>query len=766
METKRPCNKLLPVESTATPEGHQIPVLGADCPAGVPAGTPLVQLDVLCEGCQHRVEGVEVNMPTAAAMPVPENTQASAEVAAPTLSPNYQGPVRASAAPDVQGTVIGFQQHDTYGSIWQVQWPGPTQPSWHQASDLIAGAVQPPTQTQPQEPSQELPQAPAPEPEPVEQSQPQPQMPKMPEMPQMPQASQMPEAPPAQDATPQVTTPAPAAPPSFSTLPRGQQRAEPPTIPMPDNAFGEEQDVLEDLEPVLMQHIPELKGGPSVGGYSSHTLEAAQGGCWFKCYLKHVLGLRKNNTSDALAFGTLYHACKFMHYLSSGARTLEPCQVLRTHVGGPLIEDLVNRVGLLLHVENQKYGAEEAQRWSIRELEAQDIFWSDPVKISGRTYQLPFTCRYDLIFAMINPGDAHPAPNMPVPQGVVQGDYKTSSRGDWSVTEGYMLDPQFLHNTVMYLKGNLRDRHGPLAGVMVHVALKHKTPKPDKSFFRIYTTHDAEAAERYYLQEMLPAAVGLHGRLVNPDLRNNPDAWPQNHHYCPSHFGCPYRSICSKGGMRMVEQMVASGRFRIDESKILNVESFLSPPADVKRKAIEADPARRAAAERSSLRTKQRKEISEIVAQLIHAEAQANAWPTANPENYLKAGHTEASVKKSLASDLAESYREHKGTTFQLHNPTINPLTFDMEVKERGFSWFVQWDTGEKISKGKNAGKPKMEKRSGQATWKQLAEVFCRDWWSLNKLVQMGNEPLPNMADPANPGVNSDKGPKPAPSNG
>jgi hypothetical protein len=308
-----------------------------------------------------------------------------------------------------------------------------------------------------------------------------------------------------------------------------------------------------DVDAVVRAAVPECEGGPSGGGLSSHTLKDTM--CWRKAYFAHVLGLRLAKEKRHFAFGKLYHYCLEAHYKTAGQKTFVPCEAVR-HAGDA---EMAEQVTNLVRVQLNKHGAEEAQTWAPLAVENQLVYWMEPAKINGKTYYIPLTCRLDMLIAIVRQGQEYPKQGEPYAHGVTHVDWKTASSATKDLTDAYALDPQFLHNALIHMRGQASAQFGPLASVLIHIAVKHARPDPERSMIRFEVPHPVSAIEEYYHTEARPQAICLTEMLLTAS--GDMTRWPKDHRVCSQKYMCDYVSICNGSTMSSRSGLLRSGCF-------------------------------------------------------------------------------------------------------------------------------------------------------------------------------------------------------------
>lgn len=482
-----------------------------------------------------------------------------------------------------------------------------------------------------------------------------------------------------------------------------------------------------DVDAVLAE-IPGLAGGPSEGGFSWHTLELPMQ-CWYKAYLTLVRGLVPRRPSPAFGFGSAYHACWEIWYKSGGQRRYdEPCDALR-QAGAPQLAGHVQR---LVYVELQKYAQQEADEWDIRAIEQNAVFWGEPERINGKLVHLPYCCRHDMLIAKRQPG-ASCAPPGPVRSGIWVVDRKTASQLTYDLTKGYAMDGQFLMNALVYKRSSEERDFGPFVGMIFAVAVKHKEPSPEKSYFRVETSVEDETLNEFYCDEIRPYAIELYRRLASPEYRGNPRLWAKNRASCVGRYGCcRFFDACDAGGESIIDAL-----YRVDEKRIFDLEKLAEPPVEVKRAARATDPKKQAAEEARRGRSELKKHHATLLTATFRAAALD--MPHFKSERYLVPNHTRKTVLDQLVLTLGGLWAE--GTSFPF-GPDGEGNNYQLTVTAKGLSWHLDLlepapePAPVQGKKGKKAAKPLAVK--GAISWKNIAEAICQDWWDLRNLEPKG----------------------------
>jgi hypothetical protein len=494
------------------------------------------------------------------------------------------------------------------------------------------------------------------------------------------------------------------------------------SIPLAEllNTGGEE---TVDIEQALA-NIPGIEGGPSSGGFSWHTMSTFMS-CKRQAYYKFIMGLVPKVVPVALKFGTLYHACYEVWYRTGGQiHWSAPCEAVR-QAGAP---KLAGEVQKLVYHEMLKWGGEEAATWDVRAVEQNGVFYSEPVKINGKTVYVPFCCRHDLLFAKREPGGPC-APAGPVSHGVRILDHKTASMLSHSLTKGYSLDGQFMMNALVYTRSTEQMVFGPLAGMVFSVAVKHKNPTPE-SFHRVEVAVTPEELDEFYRYEMLPQGVEFYRMLTTPEIRENIKAWPKNRCSCSSKYMCPFFNLCDIGGSVILEES-----YRVDPRWILDVTKWGKPDKEAKSVVVPVNyEMLQKAREEQRKRKAERhaKYASDIQAAMLGS---LQTLPQFDRTRYLVENHTRKTVFDQLMLMLRGLYNQGVQMPY---GPTAGGNSYTLTVATAGFRWRLD-KTSDEVEIGTHSnGKPRKANKSpgviGTLSFKALAEAFCSIWWSLDNL--------------------------------
>jgi hypothetical protein len=545
-------------------------------------------------------------------------------------------------------------------------------------------------------------------------------------VPSLPEQNAAENSPPAPMQTPVISQPQPA--------PEQQVGFQPPittpaTIEQPLQAQGtevgipmaalaamiDEQGENLDMDAILAT-VPGLGGGPSEGGISWHTLEPFKL-CRRRAYLEKVRGIRRNAPRPALDFGSLFHAIMYMHRASGGQRTYEPCQAVSDAGGAALSGD----VWRLAHCFLTKYATQESQTWAYRALEHNAVMWMPSVKIGKKQVRIPLSCRHDTVVHLKHPQEGWP-PAGPLAGGVWIEDLKTAGRKSYELTKAFGMDSQFMMNALVFLNSGEVEMWGPLQGVIVSIAFKHKQPTPDASCQRLEVPLKVGDLIGFYEEDIKPWVVPFYELLARED-RMDEKLWPRNRALgtCRGPYGlCQYFDLCDQG----LQLLDNTQEYLYVERQILTLDKLWPPPPEVKERKgipIEQRPEEQAKADAASNKRKlaadaRKQRALEALLALVNAFVQLNLPPAEDgsvtgklfdPAQWLVPNHTEASVKDAL--ELYLTTRLYKqGSNFNLGE-------FAYVVSAKGFQW----------KRGKN---------KGTVTYKNVAAELCKNWWDASTL--------------------------------
>lgn len=635
-------------------------ILGAACPQK-PEGTPMADMNSACGACAYK----DLDLPALwaqqrqAAAPQPQPVPRPVQTVVPLVSPapEYGAPAFAPQWTSTLCSVCGEQQFTTPS--------GDTCKNGHGGAAPVRAAVSGVAYNVP-------PQQGAVQPQP----QPQP-------------------------------APAPMLPPTKKLI----------SIPAADLVAVEDVDIgaivdaaLEKLrEEDKAAGRPVLDTGPSVGGISWHTLEETR--CWLRAYRALVLGLRKRRGNTALHYGTLFHECLARHYMSGGniEETMRPIEAVRLGGAAAFAEEV--RAVIRAQLSNPDFVEEESRTWCPRAIEHSAVAFSEPVKINGKTWMIPFSCRHDMLVHIRQPHE--PVPGSAPTDNMYVCDWKTTAAMTQDLIKGYLLDGQLMQNCFIFREVE-ESLFGTLRGFIVTIAAKHKNPGP-QSFHRVRDTVNDEQLRMFYKTELLPRAVELIRRLTDEDVRKDVTCWPMNRQECVGKFLCPYFDMCAYG---------ETADYYVDERRILNPAKFAKPPKDYKgtiaRPPVEVVTASEERATARKSKTEAKKLMAaRIVESLEKVLREQKAFAR---ERFLVAGHTEKTVHAQLIDTCILSFRNSFASSGGVDATLTWPLSaaegdsVELYLKQRGLAFAS--DEGR-----------------GQIYWKDIATAICKDWWNLSHLT-------------------------------
>lgn len=325
-------------------------------------------------------------------------------------------------------------------------------------------------------------------------------------------------------------------------------------------------------------------------------------------------------------------------------------------------------------------------------------------------------------------------------------DLKTTSALTYDLVKGYMMDGQLLTNAIVYKMSDEEKTFGPLAGVIVKIAAKHKDPQPGKSFECIQDVLDEKMLSSFYRDLLVPAAYGLYDALWH--LRGNRDQWKQTGYgiSCASKFMCPYFNLCAMG------EEVSMDEFVKDERLIITLDDLVKPDASWKQEKKQGEekklaalpdsaPEKEAIAEKRLKISAKKNEGTAALYTLITSWCRLD--PQLQSSKFLVEGHTEKSVKAALAIAAAGAHAEGMEVVCPLvgfDGPRDREVKFT--IGKRGVAWATP--TGK-----------------AQISWKAIADAIVDGpdgvkWWDLSRLEQPvsgGSIPSPTAVPPVLPGL-------------
>jgi len=269
----------------------------------------------------------------------------------------------------------------------------------------------------------------------------------------------------------------------------------------------------------------------SESSFGSHRIKTYMA-CEFRAYLTYVRKLVPVKENQALALGTLVHACFARHYMTGGRDTWRPIEVVE-----PYLPELALEARSLLYAYFAKYATVEAETWDVRAVE-QEV----AARLTHDGKSCPLTARVDLVVAKRERG-APTSPWGPVPQGVWLTDHKTAARMSQEYIRGYAFDFQLMTQAAIWRLADLDAVYGPLNGFMINILLKSKPPK----FHRLEVAITRAETERF-LHSITPRAVELYAKLQSKTKRADEKYWPQNMASCVGKYLCRMFDYCESSG--------------------------------------------------------------------------------------------------------------------------------------------------------------------------------------------------------------------------
>lgn len=286
--------------------------------------------------------------------------------------------------------------------------------------------------------------------------------------------------------------------------------------------------------PILPESRPYLSdliksAGPSRFGWHAVSLGMR---CDRLAYYSLVKKLRSKTPSEALDFGVLIHACLEQHYKTGGRDTYKPILEIKD-----TLPEMALKAETLIDAYVKRYGREEASTWDIRGVEAEHECF---IK-AGRLGKLLYTCRYDLIMALKQPGEP-PEPYGPINSGCTIVESKTTSALSRDLIESFGFDPQLLSQNFIWRKGGLDKIYGPLNGFIINIMVKTKIPQ----FERLEIKLEDRDVDRF--EGILTANLKrIYSKLKRDS--NDENLWPLNLSACRQRFGsCQFIDLCSSHG--------------------------------------------------------------------------------------------------------------------------------------------------------------------------------------------------------------------------
>jgi len=296
-------------------------------------------------------------------------------------------------------------------------------------------------------------------------------------------------------------------------------------------------------------------------------------------------------------------------------------------------------------------------------------------------------------------------------EGVVT--HNTASALTYDLTKGYAMDGQFLMNALVYTRSQEEREFGPFRGMMFAVAVKHKEPSAEKSYFRVETAVEPDTLEEFYQLELRSIASELYRRLSTPEIKGDVTRWPKNRAACVGRYGlCKYFDLCDVGGMSIMDAL-----FTVDPDHVFNLERLAEPPPEVKRATRAGDPTKVAAEEARKQKLEEKRQIGNyLLARLRDSLLTLEQFKT---ETYLVANHTPKTVLDQLVQTLKTLWPV--GTIFDYPDSNDGSRQFKIAVVDKGFAWELRPEDAKTLI------------AKGNITHKNMAEAICKDWWDVSK---------------------------------
>lgn len=268
--------------------------------------------------------------------------------------------------------------------------------------------------------------------------------------------------------------------------------------------------VEEVFATVFTEHArPRLGGASGVRGWSS---VAALQRCAYAWKLSHKDGVRP--VAPDLEIGSTVHTYLAVHY----QRQIEPSYPITPEALHARLLDSGCAPSMILKIWDywQRYKL-EYDRDYLRPLAVEQL----AVDPDG-----DMSCRYDLI-ARIDDPEAH------VTAGTYVVEHKTSGLFNEQTLYGWRGNGEIQGQILLWDRAGMRERFGPLAGVMVNVIGKQKQPR-----FHRFTVVPSEADKAQHLSDLRYFRAYL-------DALRQADTWPRSRANCYSNGGkCAHWNHC------------------------------------------------------------------------------------------------------------------------------------------------------------------------------------------------------------------------------
>lgn len=463
-----------------------------------------------------------------------------------------------------------------------------------------------------------------------------------------------------------------------------------------------------------------LAGGPSEGGFSIHTLEECK--CWRSAYYTHILGMvpLSDKMTDALQFGSLYHACWECWQRFGGRYAWNyPCEIVRRAGGGVL----AGRVEKLFDLELRTYGNTEAAEWDFRALEQNAVFW-EPTKIEGKTVYLPFSCRHDALVAKKVLGVPN-APFGPVASGISVVDRKTASSLSRNAIEKYALDTQFLMNALVYKRSGEVEQFGPLTSMIFTIAAKHVKPTAARSLARVETMVEDWMLDEFFHGTILPRAIEFYKRLKS--CRGDRNLWPKDYMMCMGSYGkCKYYDVCDGDN-----DLVLQTKFKVDEARIFTLDRLAEPPAAVKSAyradVVAADPKAADKAAARETKAAMRRDCGLRALSLLLENLQAEFGFVRSKFVAAESRSSERDVKKLIRTELISVIENEGGAHIE---DVVDGIAYVITSVESpiGFPWVAEVVNSTVDKKGRK------QTFKGKLSLKAVIDSMSSGWWDIETL--------------------------------
>ena len=470
-----------------------------------------------------------------------------------------------------------------------------------------------------------------------------------------------------------------------------------------------------DVEAAIAS-VPGYKGGPSVGGLSSHDLLDFQQ-CHRRSFFNRRLGLGSVTEKRHFKVGSLYHACMAMRYGVQSDLTFAPCDAVAA-AGAP---EMARSVRALIEMQLRIYAQQEWETWCPLAVEECYVYHLPKQKINDVSgVQIPISWRPDLILGIKRAEDPHPVAGHRHDGPVFIVDWKSTGYITPDLTDGFAMDFQFKTYQSLYHRMGFEERYGRLAGVMVCIAEKQdgkSAPNPDSFFRQTAPTSKAELDE-FFEDELMPLATEYYSLLQDQDKTLNHRAWSRSTSNCITRWGkCDYHVICNGG--RIDDRI----HFKVNPHRIIDISTFAGAPSG--KAVTEAAASAKAKADPDAELKKQAKKdikeelkvkCTELYASwlLSWMEIQPEVYASILKENFITPDAKFDGVVKALTDALQSLYSAFA------RDKVVNPIG-DYTWSYRPSSIGV-CPTGQKLK--------------ATVTYKQLATAICKmDWFNMSKVM-------------------------------